>query len=136
MAAHFDRPKQRITFSAEKASVALLPGAQDRLSLLLQLQALFAGDPRLLRPGTKIQIQTVGVSAAEVMTFEVIGRDSVPGMNEETPAVLVRKASQREFDPVLEFWVLESSPFTLVRFRSSQGNGDFIDHVILQEIDG
>jgi len=48
-AAHFERAKGRISFSGNTPDVALLPGAQDRLSVVLQLAALLAATRPAIR---------------------------------------------------------------------------------------
>ena len=49
-AAHFQRDEGKVSFSSNRPDAPLLPGAQDRLSVLLQLGALIAGNPGKFRP--------------------------------------------------------------------------------------
>jgi hypothetical protein len=53
-AAHFERDAGRVSFSNNRPAAPLLAGAQDRLSVVLQLAALLAGDPQHARPGATI----------------------------------------------------------------------------------
>jgi len=48
-AAHFDREHGRVTFSNNQPDAPLAAGAQDRLSVVLQLAALVAGSRRTIR---------------------------------------------------------------------------------------
>ncbi|MEO7549137.1 MAG: DUF3108 domain-containing protein, partial [Ramlibacter sp.] len=63
-AAHFERDKGRLVFSNNRPEAPLLTGAQDRLSVLLQLGAMIAGEPAKFPPATTIVIQTAGIRDA------------------------------------------------------------------------
>ena len=60
VAAHFNRAQGKVTFSANTPDAPLLTGAQDRLSVLVQLGALVASEPQRYGPGTTLTIQTIG----------------------------------------------------------------------------
>ena len=52
-ATHFERERGRITFSNNRPAAPLAPGMQDRLSVVVQLSVLVAGDPRVFRPARR-----------------------------------------------------------------------------------
>ncbi|MEI6197677.1 MAG: hypothetical protein WCS42_25465, partial [Verrucomicrobiota bacterium] len=56
VAAHFDREKNKVTFSANTPDVPLLPGAQDQLSILLQLAAMLGAEPHRFPQGTTLPV--------------------------------------------------------------------------------
>ena len=63
-AAHFDREQQRVVFSSNSTPAPLQPGAQDQVSLYVQLAAAMAGEPERFVPGTHLQVQTATVRDA------------------------------------------------------------------------
>ncbi|MDQ2778982.1 MAG: DUF3108 domain-containing protein [Pseudomonadota bacterium] len=60
-AVNFQRAAGRISFSGSQANAALTPGAQDRLSWLVQLAAVLAAEPALRAPGSMVQMVVAGV---------------------------------------------------------------------------
>ena len=71
LAAHFQRDKGIISFSANSPDAPLLKGAQDRLSVVIQISTLLAGDPTRFPLGTMLSFQTVSQREAEVWHFLV-----------------------------------------------------------------
>jgi hypothetical protein len=57
-ATHFDRANGRLVFSNNRPQAPLEAGMQDRLSVMLQLSALVAGDPAKYPPGTQVALPT------------------------------------------------------------------------------
>ena len=55
-AAHFEWNQGKVSFSSNRPDAALMAGAQDRLSVMLQLAAMIAGDPEKFQPATTIEI--------------------------------------------------------------------------------
>ena len=127
LAAHFNRDTQRIIFSANTPEAPLLPGAQDRLSLVLQLGALLAADPTRLAPGTSLTLQTVGPRDAEPWRITAEGEEQLNLPNGTLPARKFTRAPRREFDTRVELWLAPSLNYLPVRIRLTQANGDFVD---------
>jgi hypothetical protein len=71
VAAHFDRAQGKVTFSANTPDVALSAGAQDRLSVLVQLAAMLASAPQSYPQASTITFQTIGPRAADLWRFTV-----------------------------------------------------------------
>jgi len=126
-AAHFNRETQRISFSANTPEATLLPGAQDRLSVALQLGALLAADPMQLAPGTSLTLQMVGPRDAELWRFNAEGEASLNLPNGALQALKFTRAPRREFDTRIELWLAPSLHYLPVRIRLTQANGDFVD---------
>jgi hypothetical protein len=127
VAAHFNREQGKVTFSANTPDVALLAGAQDRLSILLQLAAMVAGDPANFPPATTLSFQTVGPRSADTWLFTV-GKEellALPG-GELSTLKLVRNPRQ-EFDQKVELWLAPALNYLPARLRITEPNGDFID---------
>lgn len=127
VAAHFDREKGKVTFSANTPDAPLLAGAQDRLSILVQLAAMIAGDPGHYPPATTITIQTIGPRAADTWLFTVGSAETLtlPG-GQQVTLKLVRNPRQ-EFDQKVELWLAPALGYLPVRIRITEPNGDFID---------
>lgn len=127
VAAHFVRDKGKITFSANTPDVALLSGAQDRLSVVVQLAAMLAGDPQRFPLATTIALQTVGPRDADTWLFTVENDEilELPGGAQSTRK-LVRNA-RREFDQKVELWLAPTLGYLPARIRITESNGDYID---------
>jgi hypothetical protein len=69
-AVSFLRESGRITFSASTVELPLLPGAQDRVSWMLQVAAIVRANPALAAPGSEVSMWVLGARGeAEVWTF-------------------------------------------------------------------
>lgn len=126
-AAHFERDKGRVTFSANTPDSPLLPGAQDQLSVFVQLAAMLAGDPLNFPSGTNIAVQTIGPRAAEPWVFVMDADEllNLPGGPQATRKLV--RTPRKEFDQKVEIWLAPALAWLPARIRITQPNGDFID---------
>ena len=127
LAAHFQREKNTITFSANSPDVPLLKGAQDRLSVVLQLGALLAADPSRFPPGTMLSFQTVSQREAEIWQFVVEKEELLRLPYGDIHAIKLQRNPRREFDQRIELWLAPSLDFLPARLRITNANGDFVD---------
>lgn len=127
VASHFDRDKGWVVFSNNTPSVMLLAGAQDRLSVVLQLGSLLAGDPAHYPPGAVIAVQTVGPRDAEIWTFNVEGEEDLAVPAGEFKARKLTRNPRKPFDDKIELWLAPVLGWLPVRIKQTQTNGDFID---------
>ena len=127
VAAHFNYEHQRVTFSANTPDVKLQTGAQDRLSVLVQLAALVSGAAQPFKPGTTLSMQTIGPRAADMWLFTLgdIEELHLPGGNLQGMK-LVRNPDQ-PYDQKVEIWLAPSLNYLPARIRLTETNGDFID---------
>ena len=126
LAAHFDHDKDKITFS-NGPEMPLLAGAQDRLSLYMQLSAMLAGEPGKYPTGTTISIQTVGPRSAETWVIKIEGEEKLQLPGGDLVAVRLVRAPRREYDLKAELWLAPSLSYLPVRLRITQPNGDYVD---------
>ena len=126
-AAHFNRDTGRIIFSVNTPEAALLPGAQDRLSLFIQIGALMAADPKRMAAGNSFTLQTVSTREAEPWIITADGEESLKLPGGEVIAYKFSRAPRRPFDTRLELWIAPSMNYLPVRIRVTQSNGDFVD---------
>jgi len=126
-AAHFERDRGRVVFSANTPEAVLLPGAQDQLSIFVQLASMLAGEPGRYPPGTAISMQTVGTRAAEPWSFTVDSAEtlSLPGGEQQT--LRLTRLPRRDFDQKVEIWLAPALGYLPARIKITQSNGDYID---------
>lgn len=127
-AAHFERETGRVSFSNNRPAVPLLAGAQDRLSVLLQLGAVLAADPRRAEPGTVIGIQTVTTREADPWSFTVERLEALQLPAGEMTTVKLVRPPRGEYDQRMELWLAPGKAYVPVRLRLTQPNGDWVDH--------
>ena len=106
-AANFQREAGRITFSGPQLAYELRPGAQDRLSWLIQLPAILQADAALARPGKSVQIFVVGTRGdAEPWRFELQGEEALDLPVGTVPQALhLRREPTRPYDTRVEVWL-------------------------------
>jgi hypothetical protein len=127
-AVHFEHASGRAVFSANRPAAALLAGAQDRLSLLLQLGARIAAQPQAHPPGTHLDIQTATPRDALVWRFRIEEREelSLPGGQLSTLRLV--RLPLGMFEPALEIWLAPALDYAPVRMRLTQPAGDSLDY--------
>lgn len=124
-AAHFDREAGRIRFSNNARPAPLLPGAQDRLSLFMQLSGLLRA--RQHAQGEVITFQVVGVGDAETWQFEVGPLETVELPAGTMEARRITRTPRKPHDSTVEVWLAPSVGHLPVRLRVAQANGDVAD---------
>jgi hypothetical protein len=127
VAAHFEREKGKITFSANTPEAPLLSGAQDRLSVIFQLAGMLGGEPAKFPPSTTVTLQIVGPRDAELWLFTVEGEETLALPGGPLPAIKVIRNPRREFDQRIEVWFAPSLNYLPARVKVTQANGDFVD---------
>jgi hypothetical protein len=126
-AAHFDRPNHRIVFSSNAPTVPLQPGAQDQVSLYVQLATAMAQSGQRMTPGTRLQIQTATVRDAVpwLLTLDKLETIQIDGQNVQAVKWVCQPRNQ--FDAQVEFWVSAAHDWLPARIRITQVSGSFID---------
>ncbi len=130
LAAHFQRDKGMISFSANTPDTPLLKGAQDRLSVIIQISSLFAGDPTRFPLGTMLSFQTVSQREAEVWHFLVEKEELLQLPFGDINAIKLNRKPRREFDQQIELWFAPTLGYLPVRLRITNANGDFVDQLL------
>ena len=126
-AAHFDRVEQRIRYSSNAKDSPLLPGAQDRLSVFLQLGALLQARPEAYPQGQTVELQVVSTGSAEVWQFEVGPLEALALPAGAVNARRLTRAPRREYDSRVEVWLAPAWQHLPVRIRITEHNGDQAD---------
>jgi hypothetical protein len=126
VAAHFERDKGKISFSANTPDISLQPGAQDRLSILLQLGGLLAAEPNRYQTGSSLSLQTVGPRDADDWRFVVGAEENLVLGDGPHPARKLSRAPQHDYDLRVDLWLGLDLAYLPVQLRMTQPNGDFV----------
>ena len=127
VAAHFDYEKNKVTFSANTPDAPLLSGAQDQLSVFMQLAAMIGAEPRGFPEGSTLPFQAVGPRSAESWVFTVGATEKLQMPGGDVSALRLWRDPSGEYDPKVEVWLAAEVGFLPVRIRLTQPNGDFVD---------
>jgi len=128
-ATHFLRDKGTVVFSSNRPDAPLLPGAQDRLSVLLQLAAMVAGQPAKFPPAATIAIQTADTRDAEPWLFTVGQVEELHLPGGTVQGLKLTRNPRREFDHKIELWLAPGMDYVPVRLRLTQPGGDSVDQL-------
>ena len=129
VAAHFDYDKNKITFSANTPDAPLLPGAQDHLSVMLQMASMLAADPKLFTQGSTLSFQAVGPKSAEAWVFTIGATEKLDLPGGGVNALRVWREPNGEYDSRVEIWFAPEMAHLPVRVRLTQANGDVADQL-------
>lgn len=126
-AAHFDRSQNRIRFSNNAPDAELLAGAQDRLSVFLQLASLLNARPEAFGAGQNIDIPVAGTSGSEIWRFQV---QDLASLDLPAGSLIARHLVREPREPRdtrVDIWLAPSLSHLPVRIRLTQDNGDVVD---------
>ncbi|CAN7528488.1 DUF3108 domain-containing protein [Polaromonas sp. LjRoot131] len=126
-AAHFDRDKGKVTFSANTADAPWIAGAQDRMSFFLQLAGMLAGNPAEFVPGNSITLYTVGPTQADTWTFLVEAEETLTVSAGNMPTLKLSRKPRGDFDQKVEVWFAPSLDYLPVKSKITEQNGDFVE---------
>jgi Protein of unknown function (DUF3108) len=101
-AVNFQRDAGKITFSGPTHELPLLPGAQDRLSWMLQLPAIVAAAPERFAVGATVLLYVAGARGdGDVWSFVVEGVEALGS----TPALKFVREPRKLYDTRVEIWL-------------------------------
>ena len=127
VAAHFDRDKGQLIFSASSNPQPLLPAAQDRLSMFAQLPALLAGSPELRQSGQQISFQVVAAKSADIWTFQVDKEEVLSLPIGQLNTWKISRMPLKTHDQTAEIWLSPAHGYLPVKVRIAQSNGDVLE---------
>jgi hypothetical protein len=126
-ATHFDREQGKVIFSSNQPEAVLEPGAQDRLSIVMQLGAMIAGNPSKFPVGSEITVQTASTKEAQPWTFTVEGPEMLDLPGGRTDTLRLTRNPRKQYDVKVELWLAPGHAYAPVRLRLTQPNGDWVD---------
>lgn len=127
--ARFDRAQGKISFSNHAPDLPLQPGAQDRLSVLVQIGALAASAPGRFQSGVALSFQTVGASGGEPWRFTVEKSETLNLPDGPQPTWKLARQPREAGDQRVEVWLAPALGYLPARIRITEANGDTIDQV-------
>ena len=133
-AAHFERSKGKVTFSANSPDAPLVSGTQDQLSTLLQLGAMLGGAPGNFPEGTIIPFESVGPTSVESWVFKVGPQEKLNLPGGQVSAIKLVREAVGDYGTRGEVWLAPSMGYLPVRIRLIEPNGNFVDQKWLDTV--
>ena len=124
---HFDWPAQQAHFDPQRPSAAIGTGAQDRLSVFLQLAALLQHMPDLRTPGTRMDVPTLGSRSLQIWRFVVQAQESVEVDGASLDALRLQRLPKAGSEDQTDIWVDPAQGYVPVRIHMQEANGDVMD---------
>jgi len=126
-AAHFQRDKGLITYSANTPDAPLLAGTQDRLSVFVQISGMLLAEPQRFGPGAVLNFNTTGARDSEAWAFQLAGMETLKMPYGTIEALRLVRQEQKQYDQRVELWMAPSMEHLPVRIRITQTSGDQVD---------
>lgn len=134
-AANFQRDAGLITFSGSSAQYPLVPGAQDRVSWMVQLAAIAQAWRGSLASGEHIVLLVASARGdADVWSFRVLGTETVSLPAGPVPALKLLREPRRPYDTKVEVWLDPARHHLPVRARLTDTNGDPFELQLSEEL--
>lgn len=132
-AANFQRDKAVISYSSATHEVPLAPGAQDRLSWMVQLSAIVEAAGGRVTPGERFSMQVTGARGdADVWTFVAGAREDLElPIGRVARTVMFSRAPRKPHDTQVEVWLDPARHHLPVRMRlTSLPSGDSTEFLL------
>lgn len=129
VAAHFVREEGKVLFSANTPEAPLLPGAQDHLSVFMQLASLWAGEPQRYAAGDSISFQSIGPRQSETWTFVVSPEEPITVPGGTFSAIKLTREPTGDYSTKAELWLAPTLAYLPAHIRLSESNGNVLDMV-------
>jgi hypothetical protein len=127
VAAHFQRDKNTVSFSSNSPEVALLPNAQDQLSIFLQLSAMLAGEPDRFPTGSILSFQAIGPRSSENWAFEIQNTEEITLPGGKVQALHLVRMPMGGYEQRVELWLATEIAYLPLRIKLVQSNGDLAE---------
>lgn len=124
-AANFQRGIGKITYSGPSVQYDLPPGAQDRLSWMLQIGGVLNAAPKRFGVGSQIDFFVSGARGdADLWRFSVVGLESVRAGGRDVMALKLAREPRKPYDTRVEVWLDPAREHRPVRARLVNGRDD------------
>ncbi len=124
-AANFQRGAKKLSYSGSGEEFMLRPGAQDRLSWMVQLAAIVAAEPALARPGGRITMFVTGARAdIAVWTFRAVGAEPFELRSGTVETVKFVRESRHAHDISVQAWLDPARGYLPAAASQQSGPGD------------
>ena len=125
-----------ISYTNGNTAAALLPGAQDQVSVFIQLMALMDANPGKYGTGQIFAFQASDHRRAPVWRFRVQGKETIQAAGQSFDAWRVRRILEDGEDKLVEIWLspwkaADGTTYHLpVRLRISEGPNDYAEQTL------
>lgn len=127
VAAHFVRDEGKVIFSANTPAAPLLPGAQDHLSVIVQLASMWAGEAQRFSAGDSLAFQSIGPRQSETWTFMVSPEETITVPGGTFNAIKLTREPTGEYSTKAELWLAAKLAYLPARIRLTETNGNVLD---------
>lgn len=134
-AANFQRDAGKVTFSGPRDEYALAAGSQDRLSWMIQLPAVLAGEPKRAAPGGEVVLYIAGARGdMDLWNLHSEGIETIDTPTGALQTVKFTRAPRTARDTQAEVWLDPKRHYLPVRARLVQGDSDAALDLMLREL--
>lgn len=127
VAAHFVREEGKVIFSANTPEAPLQAGAQDNLSVVLQLASLWTGEPARFTAGDSLAFQSVGGRRSETWTFVVSPEETITVPGGVFTTIKLTREPTGDYSTKAELWLAPKLAYLPARIRLTETNGNVLD---------
>ncbi len=132
-AANFQREEGKITFSGPRHEYALAAGSQDRLSWMIQLPAVVAGEPRRAATGGEVVLYIAGARGdVDIWDLRSSGAETIDTPLGALQTVKFTRTPRTARDTLAEVWLDPKRHYLPVRARLTQGDSDSALDLVLR----
>ena len=136
-AANFQRDKGKITFSGPTTEFPLRPGAQDRLSWMVQLASIVAAAPQRREADAKLAMVVAGARGeVDAWTFRCAGIEPVELSRGPTTALKFIREPRDTYDTRVEVWLDPARSYLPIRAKWRSGPEDDGVELLFQAVTG
>jgi hypothetical protein len=134
-AANFQREAGKITFSGPRDEYALAAGSQDRLSWMIQLPAVLAGEPKRAAAGGDVVLYIAGARGdVDIWDLHSSGAETIATPSGDLQTVKFTRTPRSARDTLAEVWLDPKRHYLPVRARLTQGESDGALDLVLREL--
>lgn len=134
-AANFQREAGKITFSGPRDEYALAAGSQDRLSWMIQLPAVLAGEPKRAAAGSEVVLYIAGARGdVDIWDLHSSGAETIDTPSGALQTVKFTRTPRTNRDTLAEVWLDPKRYYLPVRARLTQGESDGALDLVLREL--
>lgn len=135
-AIHFNQTEKTIHFSASNKVIPMENGAQDAVSILIQLAAIGYADPSQLREGKEFTIQVAEGRDAAPFAFRVLGEEEIdsplaPETGKIATVHVIRPPKPGLYNSQLDIWLAPSLGWYPVQIRNTESNGTVTNQAVI-----
>lgn len=132
----FNYDDQTISFSTNPAIIPLTEGAQDKITVLMQLASIGNADPSQFQPGKEITIQVAEEKEAHLHQFVVLDQETIESkLGHLVTWHIVRPPRPGVYSSRIDIWLAPELNWLPVQIRNTESNGAVTTQTIRQIIE-